>query len=90
MGTVVVRKRLNHLDYFSVSFYLLSPISLLQFLFQQLGVIIAIVKQHIRNYLDDIFELIKVKKITAVESTATNKFLRTSLVYLVMDSKFRI
>ena len=31
-----------------------------QFLFQQLGVIIAIVKQHIRNYLHDIFELIKV------------------------------
>ncbi|XP_064642053.1 serine/threonine-protein kinase mTOR-like isoform X1 [Lineus longissimus] len=30
-----------------------------EFLFQQLGVIIAIVKQHIRNYLDDIFELIK-------------------------------
>ena len=33
---------------------------LFQFLFQQLGVIIAIVKQHIRNYLDDIFSLIKV------------------------------
>ena len=31
-----------------------------EFLFQQLGVIIAIVKQHIRNYLDDIFELIRV------------------------------
>ncbi|XP_064598762.1 serine/threonine-protein kinase mTOR-like [Liolophura sinensis] len=30
-----------------------------EFLFQQLGVIIAIVKQHIRNYLDDIFALIK-------------------------------
>lgn len=32
-----------------------------QFLFQQLGVIIAIVKQHIRNYLDDIFTIIKVQ-----------------------------
>ncbi|KAL5013846.1 hypothetical protein ScPMuIL_008116 [Solemya velum] len=30
-----------------------------EFLFQQLGVIIAIVKQHIKNYLDDIFNLIK-------------------------------
>ncbi|XP_013416422.1 serine/threonine-protein kinase mTOR-like [Lingula anatina] len=30
-----------------------------EFLFQQLGVIIAIVKQHIRNYLDDIFSLIR-------------------------------
>ncbi|XP_053376740.1 serine/threonine-protein kinase mTOR-like [Mercenaria mercenaria] len=29
------------------------------FLFQQLGLIIAIVKQHIKNYLDDIFSLIK-------------------------------
>lgn len=32
----------------------------LQYLFQQLGVIVAIVKLHIRSYLDDIFELIKV------------------------------
>lgn len=31
-----------------------------QFLFQQLGVIIAIVKQHIRGFLDDVFELVKV------------------------------
>lgn len=31
-----------------------------QFLFQQLGLIIAIVKQHIKKYLDDIFSLIKV------------------------------
>jgi hypothetical protein len=30
------------------------------FLFQQLGMLIAIVKQHIRSYLDDIFTLIKV------------------------------
>jgi len=30
------------------------------FLFQQLGMLIAIVKQHIRNYLVDIFNLIKV------------------------------
>ncbi|CAH1772250.1 unnamed protein product [Owenia fusiformis] len=30
-----------------------------EFLFQQLGVIISIVKHHVRNYLDDIFELIK-------------------------------
>ena len=29
------------------------------FLFQQLGGLISIVQQHIRNYLDDIFELIK-------------------------------
>ncbi|OXA52223.1 Serine/threonine-protein kinase mTOR [Folsomia candida] len=29
------------------------------FLFQQLGMLIAIVKQHIRSYLDDIFTLIK-------------------------------
>lgn len=29
------------------------------FLFQQLGMLVAIVKQHIRNYLDDIFALIQ-------------------------------
>lgn len=34
-----------------------------QFLFQQLGVIIAIVKQHIRNYLNDIFTIIKVQSL---------------------------
>jgi len=31
-----------------------------EFLMQRLGDLIAIVKQHIRNYLDDIFILIKV------------------------------
>ena len=30
------------------------------FLFQQLGCLINVVQQHIRNYLDDIFNLIKV------------------------------
>ena len=39
-----------------------------QFLFQQLGVIIAIVKQHIRNYLDDIFDLVKVMQSTLTHS----------------------
>ncbi|KAG9508887.1 Serine/threonine-protein kinase mTOR, partial [Fragariocoptes setiger] len=31
----------------------------IEFFFQQLGNLVSIVKQHIRNYLDDIFELIK-------------------------------
>jgi len=39
---------------------LIDFVVVLQYLFQQLGVIIAIVKLHIRSYLDDIFELIKV------------------------------
>ncbi|XP_038044243.1 serine/threonine-protein kinase mTOR-like [Patiria miniata] len=30
-----------------------------EFLFQQLGIMICIVKQHIRNYLDDIFDLVR-------------------------------
>lgn len=33
---------------------------LFQFLFQQLGVIIAIIRQYIKNHLDDIFDMIKV------------------------------
>lgn len=37
-----------------------ADINFREFLFQQLAVLIAIVKQHIRNYLDDIFKLIKV------------------------------
>ena len=32
------------------------------FLFQQLASLIGIVKQHIRNYLDDIFDMIKVQQ----------------------------
>ena len=36
-----------------------------QFLFQQLGVIIAIVKHHIKNYLEDIFALIKVSPLSS-------------------------
>lgn len=35
-----------------------------QFVLQQLGVLISIVKQHIRNYLDEIFGLIKVRLCT--------------------------
>jgi hypothetical protein len=37
-----------------------ADVNFREFLFQQLAVLIAIVKQHIRNYLDDIFTLIKV------------------------------
>ncbi|OLL26279.1 Phosphatidylinositol 3-kinase tor2 [Neolecta irregularis DAH-3] len=33
--------------------------SMLEFYFQQLGILISIVKQHIRNFLDDIFQLIQ-------------------------------
>lgn len=43
----------------SLSYSFCDP-NCFQYLFQQLGVIVAIVKHHIRNYLDDIFELLKV------------------------------
>ncbi|KAK3104575.1 hypothetical protein FSP39_005244 [Pinctada imbricata] len=46
------------------------------FLFQQLGVIIAIVKQHIRNYLHDIFELIK-------EYWTPNSTIQNTIILLV-------
>lgn len=36
-----------------------SDTTVREFLFQQLGHLIYIVKQHIRNYLDDVFDLIK-------------------------------
>jgi FKBP12-rapamycin complex-associated protein len=35
------------------------PIGILEFHFQQLGILVSIVKQHIRNYLEDIFSLIQ-------------------------------
>lgn len=37
-----------------------SDVSFKEFLLQRLGDLISIVKQHIRNYLDDLFLLIKV------------------------------
>jgi len=47
----------------------MADVNFKEFLFQQLGVLIAIVKQHIRNYLDDIFALIKVKITVTLRST---------------------
>ncbi|KAL1122375.1 hypothetical protein AAG570_003780 [Ranatra chinensis] len=47
-----------------------------EFLFQQLGTLISIVKQHIRNYLDDIFNLIK-------EFWTPNSPLQNTLIFLV-------
>ncbi|KAJ3037894.1 phosphatidylinositol kinase- protein kinase tor1 [Rhizophlyctis rosea] len=35
------------------------PVGMLEFHFQQLGLLVSIVKQHIRNYLSDIFSLIQ-------------------------------
>lgn len=36
-----------------------ADVSFREYLFQQLAILIAIVKQHIRNYLDDIFALVQ-------------------------------
>lgn len=47
-----------------------------EFLFQQLGVIIAIVKQHIRNYLNDIFTIIK-------EYWSPNSTMQNTIINLV-------
>ena len=47
-----------------------------EYLFQQLAILIAIVKQHIRNYLDDIFTLIK-------EFWTVNSPMQTTLILLV-------
>ncbi|XP_066601544.1 serine/threonine-protein kinase mTOR [Prorops nasuta] len=53
-----------------------ADINFREYLFQQLAVLIAIVKQHIRNYLDDIFSLIK-------EFWTVNSPLQTTLILLV-------
>ncbi|XP_035824600.1 serine/threonine-protein kinase mTOR isoform X2 [Aplysia californica] len=47
-----------------------------EFLFQQLGVIIAIVKQHIKNYLEDIFNLIK-------EYWTTSTSMQSAIIILI-------
>ncbi|XP_046989267.1 serine/threonine-protein kinase mTOR isoform X1 [Schistocerca americana] len=52
-----------------------ADVNFREFLFQQLAVLIAIVRQHIRNYLDDIFTLIK-------EFWTINSPLQTTLILL--------
>ncbi|XP_041480411.1 serine/threonine-protein kinase mTOR-like [Lytechinus variegatus] len=47
-----------------------------EFLFQQLGIMISIVKQHIRNFLDDIFDLIR-------EFWTVNSPLQNTIILLV-------
>lgn len=60
-----------------------------EFLFTQLARLIAIVKQHIRNYLDKIFDLIK-------EFWTPNSFLQPTLILLVeyiaiaLGSEFKV
>lgn len=53
-----------------------ADVNFREYLFQQLAVLIAIVKQHIRNYLDDTFNLIK-------EFWTVNSPLQSTLILLV-------
>ncbi|KAG8279048.1 hypothetical protein J6590_008066 [Homalodisca vitripennis] len=53
-----------------------ADVNFREFLFQQLALLIAIVKQHIRNYLDDIFQLIK-------EFWTINSPIQSTLILLV-------
>ncbi|KAI9026899.1 armadillo-type protein [Hyaloraphidium curvatum] len=64
------------------------PISILEFHFQQLGVLVSIVKQHIRNWLPDVFQLIH-------DFWNVNASIQITIVALVesialaMDGEFR-
>lgn len=53
-----------------------ADVNVREYLFQQLAILIAIVKQHIRNYLDDIFTLIK-------EFWTASSPLQSTLIHLV-------
>ena len=53
-----------------------ADVNFREYLFQQLAILIAIVKQHIRNYLDDIFELVR-------EFWTCNSPLQGTLIHLV-------
>ena len=50
--------------YYEFFYFRSSEDTFRDFLFQQLGGLIAIVRQHVRNYLDSIFDLIMVKNDT--------------------------
>lgn len=54
----------------------LADVSIKEFLFQQLGFLIAIVKQHIRPYLDQILDLVK-------EHWTVNSPLQITIIFLV-------
>lgn len=54
----------------------LADVNFKEFLFQQLGFLIAIVKQHIRPYLDQILELVK-------EHWVVNSPLQVTIIFLV-------
>lgn len=58
-----------------------------QFLFQQLGVIIAIVKQHIRNYLNDIFTIIKVQSLQYFEADRFQVIIHTMYMDNFINNK---
>ncbi|XP_058788970.1 serine/threonine-protein kinase mTOR isoform X2 [Phymastichus coffea] len=66
-----------------------ADVSFREYLFQQLAILIAIVKQHIRNYLDDIFALVQ-------EFWTCNSPLQVTLILLVehiavaLGSEFKI
>jgi FKBP12-rapamycin complex-associated protein len=66
-----------------------SPIGILEFHFQQLGILVSIVKQHIRNYLDDIFELIQEHWNPASTIQITIMTLVESIA-IALDSEFKI
>ena len=59
-----------------VRFTPLTEVSLKEFLFQQLGFLIAIVKQHIRPYLDQILELVK-------EHWTVNSPFQITIIFLI-------
>ncbi|UYV65261.1 MTOR [Cordylochernes scorpioides] len=66
-----------------------SDPSIREFLFQQLGHLISIVKQHIRNYLPDIFDLIK--EFWTVNTQMPNTIiLVVEQLVLALGSEFRI
>ena len=54
----------------------LADVNFKEFLFQQLGFLIAIVKQHIRPYLDQILELVK-------EHWVVNSPLQITIIFLI-------
>lgn len=65
------------------------PVSILEFHFQQLGILVSIVKQHIRNWLPDIFQLIH-------DFWSVNTSIQITIIALIesialaMDGEFRI
>ncbi|KAI9225912.1 MAG: phosphatidylinositol kinase Tor2 [Piptocephalis tieghemiana] len=66
------------------------PAAMLEFHFQQLGILVGIIRHNIRNYLDDIFSLVRDYWSPGAPALQMTILSLVEAVALVMDDEFRV